>query len=64
MPKSKEIRNVAIDWIAYWRRFLANCRMPRCVEFSESEPPKSGFGTVLKRNLRERYWAHQERPVS
>ena len=52
------------DLIGYCRRFLANYKIPRRVEFSETELPKSGSGKVLKRVLRERYWAHQERAVS
>jgi acyl-CoA synthetase (AMP-forming)/AMP-acid ligase II len=52
------------ELIAYCRQFLANCKIPRRVEFSETELPKSGSGKILKRILRERYWAHQERVVS
>ena len=52
------------DLIGYCRQFLANYKIPRRVEFSETELPKSGSGKILKRILRERYWAHQERAVS
>jgi long-chain acyl-CoA synthetase len=52
------------DLIGYCRQFLANYKIPRRVEFSETELPKSGSGKILKRVLRERYWAHQERAVS
>jgi long-chain acyl-CoA synthetase len=54
----------ADDLIAYCRRFLANYKIPRRVEFSETELPKSGPGKILKRVLRERYWAGHERAVS
>jgi long-chain acyl-CoA synthetase len=54
----------ADDLIAYCRRFLANYKIPRRVEFSETELPKSGSGKILKRVLRERYWAGHERDVS
>jgi acyl-CoA synthetase (AMP-forming)/AMP-acid ligase II len=37
--------------------------IPRRVEFSDTERPKSGSGKILKRILRERSWAHQERVV-
>ena len=37
--------------------------IPRRVEFSDTELPKSGSGKILKRILRERSWAHQERAV-
>src|SRR6476660_8006432 len=50
--------------IAHCRRFLANYKVPRRVEFSESELPKSGSGKILKRALRERFWVHQQRAVS
>jgi long-chain acyl-CoA synthetase len=52
------------DLIGYCRQFLANYKIPRRVEFSETELPKSSSGKILKRILRERYWAHQERAVS
>jgi len=48
----------------YCKQFLANYKVPRRVEFSDSELPKNGSGKILKRNLRERFWAHQERAVS
>jgi acyl-CoA synthetase (AMP-forming)/AMP-acid ligase II len=54
----------ADDLISHWRRTLANYKIPRRVEFSQTELPKSGSGKVLKRILRERFWAHQQRAVS
>jgi long-chain acyl-CoA synthetase len=51
------------DLIAHCRRTLANYKIPRRIEFSETELPKSGSGKILKRILRERFWAHQERTV-
>ena len=52
------------ELIAHCRRSLANYKIPRRVEVSETELPKSGSGKILKRMLRERFWAHQERAVS
>ena len=52
------------DLMAYCRRSLANYKIPRRVEFLDTELPKSGSGKILKRILRERYWAHQERAVN
>ena len=52
------------DLIAHCRRSLANYKIPRRVEFMETELPKSGSGKILKRVLRDRFWAHQERAVS
>ncbi len=53
----------AADLITHCRRTLANYKVPRRIEFSETELPKSGSGKILKRILRERFWAHQERTV-
>jgi len=53
----------ADELISFCRRSLANFKVPRRVEFSETELPKNGSGKILKRNLRERFWADQERAV-
>ena len=53
----------ADELIAHCRRSLANYKIPRRVEFSETELPKSGSGKILKRVLRERFWARQDRAV-
>jgi long-chain acyl-CoA synthetase len=50
--------------IAYCRRSLANFKVPRSIEFSETELPKSGSGKILKRVLRDAAWARQERAVA
>ena len=52
------------DLIAYCRRSLANYKVPRRIDFSETELPKSGSGKILKKVLRERFWTRQERAVS
>ena len=54
----------ADELIAYCRRSLASYKIPRRVEFSDTELPKSGSGKILKKVLRERFWTHQERAVS
>src|SRR5438552_6198967 len=54
----------ADELIAYCRRSLANYKIPRRVEFSETELPKSGSGKILKRVLRDAAWARQERAVA
>jgi long-chain acyl-CoA synthetase len=54
----------AEEVIAHCRRSLANYQIPRRIELSETELPKSGSGKILKRVLRERFWAHQAREVS
>ena len=54
----------ADDLIAHCRRSLANYKVPRRVEFSQTELPKSGSGKILKRILRERFWAPQKRAIA
>jgi long-chain acyl-CoA synthetase len=49
--------------IQHCRKSLANYKVPRHVEFSETDLPKSGPGKVLKRVLRERFWAGADRAV-
>ncbi len=53
----------ANDLSIHCRQFLANYKIPRRVEFLDSELPKSGSGKILKRILREHFWAHAERAV-
>jgi acyl-CoA synthetase (AMP-forming)/AMP-acid ligase II len=52
------------ELIAHCRRSLANYKVPRRVELLDTELPKSGTGKILKRILRERFWADQKRAVS
>jgi long-chain acyl-CoA synthetase len=54
----------ADDLIAFGRRSLASYKLPRRIEFLETELPKSSSGKVLKKMLRERFWSHQQRAVS
>ena len=53
----------ADELLVHCRRFLANYKIPRRVEFSETELPKGGSGKILKRALRERFWVDQKRAV-
>jgi acyl-CoA synthetase (AMP-forming)/AMP-acid ligase II len=52
------------ELVAFCRRSLASYKLPRHVEFSETDLPKSSSGKVLKKSLRERFWTHQQRAVS
>ena len=54
----------ANELIAHCRRSLGNYKVPRRVEFWATELPKSGSGKILKKVLRERFWALQTRAVS
>jgi AMP-binding enzyme C-terminal domain/3-hydroxyacyl-CoA dehydrogenase, NAD binding domain len=52
------------ELIAFCRQSLANHKIPRRIEFSETELPKSGSGKILKRVLRDPAWARQGRAVA
>jgi long-chain acyl-CoA synthetase len=52
------------ELVAFCRRSLASYKLPRRVEFLETDLPKNSAGKVLKRNLREHFWTHQQRAVS
>jgi long-chain acyl-CoA synthetase len=54
----------AEDLLAHCHRSLANYKIPRRVEFSDVELPKSGSGKILKRVLRERFLVRQKRAAS
>jgi acyl-CoA synthetase (AMP-forming)/AMP-acid ligase II len=49
--------------ILHCRQSLANYKVPRYMEFSDTDLPKNGSGKVLKRLLREPFWANAERAV-
>ena len=49
--------------IGHCRVRLANYKVPRHLEFSETDLPKNGSGKVLKRLLRERFWVGAVRSV-
>jgi long-chain acyl-CoA synthetase len=49
--------------IGHCRERLAKYKVPRHLEFSETDLPKNGSGKVLKRLLRERFWAGAKRAV-
>ena len=50
--------------IEHLRVRIAGYKVPRSVEIRPESLPKSGAGKILKRELREPYWAAQERQVS
>ena len=54
----------AAELIDHCRRFLAHYKIPRRVEFSNTELPKGGSGKILKTQLRDRFWADQNRAVA
>jgi acyl-CoA synthetase (AMP-forming)/AMP-acid ligase II len=54
----------ADELTAYSRQSLANYKVPRVIEFSETELPKSGSGKILKKDLRARFGANRGQAVS
>lgn len=56
-------RATAEEILAHCGGHLAGFKVPKSVEFVESLP-KSGTGKVLKREIRERYWAGRSRRVN
>lgn len=50
------------DIIAYVRQHLAHYKVPKSVEFRQ-KLPKGGTGKILKRELREPYWANMEKRI-
>jgi acyl-CoA synthetase (AMP-forming)/AMP-acid ligase II len=54
----------ANELVEHCRRSLASYKIPRRVEFLDTELPTNGSGKILKRVLRERFWTDQKRAVS
>jgi long-chain acyl-CoA synthetase len=54
----------AEELVSHCRARLSPYKIPRRVSFSETDLPKNGAGKVLKRTLRERYWANNQRSVA
>ena len=50
------------DLIALCKQELSAYKAPKTVEFRD-ELPRSGVGKVLKRKVRERFWAGHERRI-
>jgi acyl-coenzyme A synthetase/AMP-(fatty) acid ligase len=48
---------------AFLEQRIAKFKMPRAIEFVEDALPKTGTGKIVKRELRERFWAGKERRV-
>jgi long-chain acyl-CoA synthetase len=52
------------ELIAHARTQIAGYKAPRSIEFSQDALPKSGAGKILKRDLRDKYWAGRSRNVN
>jgi fatty-acyl-CoA synthase len=51
------------ELLAFLRARLAKFKLPQIVRFEENALPKTGTGKILKRELRETFWAGKERRV-
>jgi fatty-acyl-CoA synthase len=51
------------ELLAFLGTQLAKFKLPRLVEFIEGPLPKTGTGKILKRELRETFWAGKDRRV-
>jgi acyl-CoA synthetase (AMP-forming)/AMP-acid ligase II len=51
------------ELMQHCKKRIASYKVPRHIEFMTGELPKSGSGKILKRVLREKYWAGQSRQV-
>ena len=52
------------ELIVHVRTQIAGYKIPRSIEFRPEALPKSGAGKILKRDLREKYWAGKSRQVN
>jgi fatty-acyl-CoA synthase len=51
------------DLLTFLQTRLAKFKLPRLIEFRREPLPKTGTGKILKRELREPFWAGKERRV-
>lgn len=52
------------ELIAHCGQVLARYKIPRRVELSSTDLPKSASGKILKRVLKDKFWGHRQRAVS
>jgi long-chain acyl-CoA synthetase len=52
------------ELLAHVRTQIAGYKVPRSIEFRPEPLPKSGAGKILKRDLREKYWAGKSKNVN
>jgi long-chain acyl-CoA synthetase len=52
------------ELMAHARTQIAGYKVPRSIEFQLEALPKSGAGKILKRDLREKYWAGKSKNVN
>ena len=52
------------EMIQHCRNHLASYKKPRSVEFFPEPLPKNSAGKILRRALREKYWAGHHRRIN
>ena len=62
VPEVEASADLASELTAFARRHLAGFKVPRSVEFSD-KLPRTPTGKLLKRELRDPYWAGRERVI-
>jgi long-chain acyl-CoA synthetase len=58
----KGAQATANELIDYAKKSLASYKVPKSIEFVDALP-KNAAGKIMKRELREKYWANQERRI-
>ena len=58
----KGVKATAEELIDFCKKNLAGYKCPKSVEFVDALP-KNAAGKIMKRDLREKYWANQERKI-
>ncbi|MBI3473557.1 MAG: AMP-dependent synthetase, partial [Candidatus Solibacter usitatus] len=51
------------EMLAFLQPRIAKFKMPRMLEFTNQPLPKTGTGKIVKRALREHFWAGKEKRV-
>ena len=54
----------ADELVDHCRELIAGYKLPRGIDIRDEALPKSGAGKILKRDLREPFWAGREERVS
>ncbi|HRO04488.1 MAG TPA: fatty acid--CoA ligase, partial [Terricaulis sp.] len=63
VPKPGAVQN-AEDIIAFAKTRIAHYKAPKSVDFREAPLPRNPSGKILRRELREPFWAGKERRVN
>jgi long-chain acyl-CoA synthetase len=58
----KGVKATAEELIDFCKKNMAGYKAPKSVEFIDTLP-KNAAGKIMKRELREKYWANQERKI-